>query len=34
LTNAEQIDFGETRFVIDPNAGAPNKFYRVKISLP
>ena len=34
LTGAEQVDFGTTRFVLDPNATAPNKFYRVKITLP
>ena len=34
LTNATEIDFGATRFVIDPDADVPNKFYRVKISLP
>ena len=32
LTNAAQLDFGETRFVLDPNATEPNRFYRVKIS--
>jgi len=34
LTNAEQVDFGSTRFVLDPNATSPARFYRVKISLP
>ncbi len=32
LTNALQLDFGETRVVLDSNATEPNKFYRVKIS--
>ena len=34
LTNAQQIDFGSTRFVLDPDARAPARFYRVRISMP
>ncbi|PYK95991.1 MAG: hypothetical protein DME19_21270 [Verrucomicrobia bacterium] len=34
LTNAEQVDFGTIRLVLDPDASMPHKFYRVKISLP
>jgi len=32
LTNTAQLDFGETRVVLDSNAPEPRKFYRVKIS--
>jgi hypothetical protein len=32
MTNTPQLDFGETRVVLDPNAPEPRKFYRVKIS--
>ena len=34
LTGFEQLDFGSTRFVLDPNATAPNRFCRVRISVP
>lgn len=34
LTGAQQVDFGATRFVLDPNAAEPTRFYRVRISLP
>jgi hypothetical protein len=32
LTNNPQLDFGETRVVLDSDASEPRKFYRVKIS--
>ncbi len=32
LTNTPQLDFGETRVVLDPDAPEARKFYRVKIS--
>ncbi len=32
LTNTLQLDFGETRVVLDTDAPEPRKFYRVKIS--
>jgi hypothetical protein len=34
LADGGQIDFGDTRFVLDPQATEPSKFYRVKIALP
>ena len=33
LADGGQIDFGETRFVLDPQATEPTKFYRVRIAL-
>jgi hypothetical protein len=33
LADGGQIDFGETRFVLDPEATEPSKFYRVKIRM-
>jgi hypothetical protein len=32
LTNTPQLDFGETRVVLDTDASEPRRFYRVKIS--